>query len=110
MISTFEQMNFERKMQELEEEGGGESDDEIRELKRRLKLRRSELRETARKKNIVGILSDGQTDTTTTDQSASPAYSSPGEEGDTDQLLDSADEEFSGWEQRGVELPGGSAC
>ena len=66
--------------------------------------------------------SDGQTDTTTTDQSASPAYSSPGivnkhceslvkifksilinaknkpkgEEGDTDQLLDSADEEFSG--------------
>ena len=64
--------------------------------------------------------SDGQTDTTTTDQSASPAYSSPGivstqtihieiefdgskytsaytgEEGDTDQVLDSADEEFSG--------------
>jgi len=109
MISTFEQMNFERKMQELEEEGGAESDDEIRELKRRLKMRRSELRETAKHKNIIGILSDGQTDTTTTDQSASPAYSSPGEEGDTDQVLDSADEEFSGWERRGVELPGGSA-
>ena len=29
------QMNFERKMQELEEEGGAESDEEIRELKRR---------------------------------------------------------------------------
>ena len=28
-------MNFERKMQELEEEGGAESDEEIRELKRR---------------------------------------------------------------------------
>merc|ERR1719400_273147 len=110
MISTFEQLNFERKMQEMEEDGGDESDEEIKELKRRLKMRRSELRETsAKNKTPVGILSDGQTDTTTTDQSASPAYSSPGEECDTDQVLDSADEEFSGWEQRGVELPGGSA-
>jgi len=35
MISTFEQLNFERKMQEMEEDGGDESDEEIRELKRR---------------------------------------------------------------------------
>ena len=29
------QLNFERKMQEMEEDGGDESDEEIRELKRR---------------------------------------------------------------------------
>ena len=60
-------------MQEMEEDGGDESDEEIRELKRRfdeknsphsedkpscrLKMRRSELRETSAKNKIpVGIL------------------------------------------------------
>jgi len=58
--------------------------------------------------NFIG---DGQTDTAT-DQSASPAYSSPGEdEADQDQFLDSNDEDFVGFEQQhpAVELPGGSA-
>jgi hypothetical protein len=117
MIATFEQMNFERKMAELEEEevDGAESDDEIRELKQKLKKRRNQLKESAGRGGMSAqsILSDGQTDTTTTtDQSASPAYSSPGEEGGTTDpgVLDSADEDFADWERSGgLELPGGSA-
>jgi len=95
MISTFEQMNFERCLQKIEEtKDDEESDDEIQELKKKLSRRRSEL-ETARRSQ-QGLLSDGQTDdtTATTDQSASPGYSDCEGNETTDLLLDSSDEDF----------------
>ena len=123
MISTFEQMNFERCLQQREEAQGGkynvdktdpserellddkyyESDEEIKDLKMKLSQRRSEL--DARKKAAVesaGLLSDGQTDdtTATTDQSASPGYSDTEGPDLTDRNLDSNDEDFMESEMR----------
>ena len=123
MISTFEQMNFERCLQQREEAQGGkynvdktdpserellddkyyESDEEIKDLKMKLSQRRSEL--DARKKaavESVGLLSDGQTDdtTATTDQSASPGYSDTEGPDLTDRNLDSNDEDFMESEMR----------
>eukprot|EP00092_Neocalanus_flemingeri_P031736 GFUD01034474.1.p1 GENE.GFUD01034474.1~~GFUD01034474.1.p1 ORF type:complete len:784 (-),score=183.43 GFUD01034474.1:2335-4686(-) len=110
MISTFEQMNFERSLKEYEEKKE-ESDDEIRELKFKLKKRRSELKEKEKKSfPSTAILSDGQTDTTTTDQSASPGYSDTEAETENDKLLDSNDEDFVDFEKQTIcEMPEGSA-
>jgi len=109
MISTFEQINFEKSLKEYEDKKE-ESDEEIRELKLKLKKRRSELREKERRAAIAPtILSDGQTDTTTTDQSASPGYSDTEAE-ETDKLLDSNDEDFVDYEkQTKCDIPEGSA-
>jgi len=112
MISTFEQMNFERSLKEYEEEKE-ENDEEIRELKMKLKKRRHELKEKGKDlKTKETILSDGQTDTTTTDQSASPGYSdTEGENNnETDRFLDSNDEDFVEFERQAIcDIPEGSA-
>lgn len=110
MISTFEQINFERSLKEYEEKKE-ESDDEIRELKLKLKKRRNELKENKNKSFLAPtILSDGQTDTTTTDQSASPGYSDTEAETENDKLLDSNDEDFVDFEKQAVcDIPEGSA-
>jgi len=110
MISTFEQINFERSMKEFEEKRE-ECDDEIRELKLKLKKRRNELKEKEKKTfSTSAILSDGQTDTTTTDQSASPGYSDNEAETENDKLLDSNDEDFVDFEKQTMrDIPEGSA-
>ena len=92
VISTFEQMNFERSLDNIEEhddavENDDEDDEEIRRLQNEIRRRRNEKRK--RKQNLTPstCLSDGQTDTVTTDQSASPGYSDIDHD-NTDQVSD----------------------
>jgi len=107
MIGTLEQLNFDTSMRSIDEHE--ESDDEIRELKEKLRMRREEVYSTERrppkttkrgKRNHKksGLSSDGRTDTTgTTDQSGSTDYNS-GDGHDYEAMLDSNDEDFSQFE------------
>ncbi|XP_075214708.1 run domain Beclin-1-interacting and cysteine-rich domain-containing protein rubicon [Lycorma delicatula] len=74
IIAAIEQMKCNRWMG-LVEENVEESDEEINNLKQRIRLRRRQKQEE--KHHTLALLSDGKTDTTTTDQSASPFSSSP---------------------------------
>lgn len=77
IISAIEQVKCNRWMGLLDE-NVEESDEEINNLKQRIRLRRRQKQEEKRHTLIgVALLSDGKTDTTTTDQSASPFSSSP---------------------------------
>ncbi|XP_011505731.1 PREDICTED: run domain Beclin-1 interacting and cysteine-rich containing protein [Ceratosolen solmsi marchali] len=87
MIAAIEQLKCNRQLR-LADEAVDESDEEINNLKQRIRLRRRQRQEERRKGgdndgNGVGtwtrdLLSDGKTDTTTTDQSISPLSTSPG--------------------------------
>ena len=72
-------MNFERSLENIDDnevdfEEEDEDDEEIKRLQSEIRRRRNEKR---RRKQFLTptCLSDGQTDTLTTDQSASPGYS-----------------------------------
>jgi len=125
MIGTLEQLNFDTSMKSIEEEEGEEeSDDEIRVLKQKLRIRREEIYAKERRSRVkrnrrghkdVGILSDGKTDTATTDQSGSTDYNSNDSE-EFERMLDSNDEEFSKFEPGSknflgalLDIPEGSA-
>ncbi|XP_066992565.2 run domain Beclin-1-interacting and cysteine-rich domain-containing protein [Anabrus simplex] len=81
MIAAIEQVKCNRQLRVAEERGevGDESDEEINHLKQRIRLRRRQ-RQQEKQNHLWGVslLSDGKTDTTTTDQSVSPLSSSPG--------------------------------
>uniref|UniRef100_A0A1V1FQN1 Putative cysteine-rich protein 5 n=1 Tax=Reticulitermes speratus TaxID=60591 RepID=A0A1V1FQN1_9NEOP len=81
MIAVIEQVKCNRQLHIAEETGevGDESDEEINHLKQRIRMRRRQRQEEKRRHLIpLSLLSDGKTDTTTTDQSVSPLSSSPG--------------------------------
>ena len=74
------QMNFERSLDNIDEqedpvEEDDEDDEEIRRLQNEIRRRRNEKRKRRQFLTPSSGLSDGQTDTVTTDQSASPGYS-----------------------------------
>ncbi|XP_012286390.1 run domain Beclin-1-interacting and cysteine-rich domain-containing protein isoform X3 [Orussus abietinus] len=78
MIAAIEQIKCNRQLR-LVDETVEESDEEINNLKQRIRLRRRQKQE---EKSRAGtwtrdLLSDGKTDTTTTDQSISPLSTSP---------------------------------
>ncbi|XP_017876260.1 run domain Beclin-1-interacting and cysteine-rich domain-containing protein [Ceratina calcarata] len=77
MIAAIEQVKCNRQWR-LVEEATEESDEEINNLKQRIRLRRRERQEERCKGRIWNreLLSDGKTDTTTTDQSVSPLSTS----------------------------------
>ncbi|RZF40378.1 hypothetical protein LSTR_LSTR008808 [Laodelphax striatellus] len=84
IISAIEQVKC-NQLLGLVDENAYESDEEINSLKQRIRLRRRQKQEE-RRRTLIGIalLSDGKTDTTTTtDQSASPLSSSPGDSSDS---------------------------
>lgn len=68
----------------VQEDGADESDEEIIHLTQRLRLRRHQ-RQQEQRRLVWGVtlLSDGKTDTTTTDQSISPLSTSPGTPSDS---------------------------
>ncbi|XP_021932612.1 run domain Beclin-1-interacting and cysteine-rich domain-containing protein isoform X2 [Zootermopsis nevadensis] len=81
MITAIEQVKCNRQLRIVEDTGevGDESDEEINHLKQRIRMRRRQRQEEKRRHLIpISLLSDGRTDTTTTDQSVSPLSSSPG--------------------------------
>nr|CAD7438648.1 unnamed protein product [Timema bartmani] len=86
MIAAIEQVKCNRQLHLAEEvaEAGDESDEEINHLKQRIRLRRHQ-RQEEKQRHVWGItlLSDGRTDTTTTDQSVSPLSTSPGTPSDS---------------------------
>lgn len=84
IISAIEQVKCNQWLQAAEE-AAEESDEEIIRLKQRIRLRRSQKQEEKRRTlwRNMALLSDGKTDTTTTDQSVSPLSSSSGETSDS---------------------------
>lgn len=84
MISAIEQVKCNRQLNSFEE-NVDESDEEINHLKRRIRFRRRQRQEEKRKVGvwIRDLLSDGKTDTTTTDQSISPLSSSSESQSDS---------------------------
>ncbi|KAJ1519867.1 hypothetical protein ONE63_004109 [Megalurothrips usitatus] len=86
MIAAIEQVkcNKESQASPAQEDGADESDEEIINLKQRLRLRRHQ-RQEERRRLVWGVtlLSDGKTDTTTTDQSISPPSTPPGTPSDS---------------------------
>ncbi|XP_012339895.1 run domain Beclin-1-interacting and cysteine-rich domain-containing protein isoform X2 [Apis florea] len=92
MIAAIEQVKCNRQWR-LMEEAIEESDEEINSLKQRIRLRRRQRQEERCKKRTWNreLLSDGKTDTTTTDQSVSPLSTSsdtPSENISTDDIED----------------------
>ncbi|KAK3925173.1 Run domain Beclin-1-interacting and cysteine-rich domain-containing protein [Frankliniella fusca] len=86
MISAIEQVKCNKEVQTAPttEDGADESDEEIIQLKQRLRLRRHQRQEEQRRLILgVTLLSDGKTDTTTTDQSVSPLSTPPGTPSDS---------------------------
>ncbi|XP_014203887.1 run domain Beclin-1-interacting and cysteine-rich domain-containing protein [Copidosoma floridanum] len=77
MIAAIEQIKCNRELRSADETVD-ESDEEINSLKQRIRLRRRQRQEERRKVWTRDLLSDGKTDTTTTDQSISPLSTSPG--------------------------------
>ncbi|KAL0274218.1 UNVERIFIED_CONTAM: hypothetical protein PYX00_006690 [Menopon gallinae] len=80
MISAIEQMKCNRELRLIEDVNEDESDEEINRLKQRIRLRRRQRLEEKTVKHQIwsaSLLSDGRTDTTTTDQSMSPLSTSP---------------------------------
>ncbi|XP_058795536.1 run domain Beclin-1-interacting and cysteine-rich domain-containing protein isoform X2 [Phymastichus coffea] len=84
MIAAIEQVKCNKQLR-LADEAAEESDEEINSLKQRIRLRRRQRQEERRKGSAVAastwnrdLLSDGKTDTTTTDQSVSPMSTSSG--------------------------------
>ncbi|XP_023704978.1 run domain Beclin-1-interacting and cysteine-rich domain-containing protein isoform X3 [Cryptotermes secundus] len=81
MIAAIEQVKCNHQLSVAEETGevGDESDEEINHLKQRIRMRRRQRQEEKQRHLMpVSLLSDGKTDTTTTDQSVSPLSSSSG--------------------------------
>jgi len=137
MIGTLEHMSFDTSMRSIDE--GEESDEEIRELKERMRLnhaalqqsqlnrsddvpsllkprQKPRLRRPRKATERLKLLSDGRTDTATTDQSNSTDCNSDDNclSGDElDKVLDSNDEEFSLFEPGSKDflkdIPEGSA-
>ncbi|XP_034175276.1 run domain Beclin-1-interacting and cysteine-rich domain-containing protein rubicon isoform X2 [Osmia lignaria lignaria] len=92
MIAAIEQVKC-NKQWSLMEEAAEESDEEINSLKQRIRLRRRQRQEERCKGRTWNrdLLSDGKTDTTTTDQSISPLSTSsdtPSENISTDDIED----------------------
>lgn len=92
MIAAIEQVKC-NKQWRLVEEATEESDEEINSLKQRIRLRRRQRQEERYKGRTWNreLLSDGKTDTTTTDQSISPLSTSsdtPSENISTDDIED----------------------
>ena len=92
MIAAIEQVKCNRQWR-LMEEAAEESDEEINSLKQRIRLRRRQRQEERCKGRAWNrdLLSDGRTDTTTTDQSISPLSTSsdtPSENISTDDVED----------------------
>ncbi|CAD1472848.1 unnamed protein product [Heterotrigona itama] len=92
MIAAIEQVKC-NKQWRLMEEATEESDEEINSLKQRIRLRRRQRQEERYKGRTWNreLLSDGKTDTTTTDQSVSPLSTSsdtPSENISTDDIED----------------------
>lgn len=92
MIAAIEQVKCNRQWR-IMEEAADESDEEINNLKQRIRLRRRQRQEERCKGRIWNrdLLSDGKTDTTTTDQSVSPLSTSsdtPSESISTDDIED----------------------
>lgn len=92
MIAAIEQVKCNRQWR-LMEEATEESDEEINSLKQRIRLRRRQRQEERYKGRTWNreLLSDGKTDTTTTDQSVSPLSTSsdaPSENISTDDIED----------------------
>lgn len=92
MIAAIEQVKC-NKQWRLMEEADEESDEEINSLKQRIRLRRRQRQEERCKGRTWNrdLLSDGKTDTTTTDQSISPLSTSsdtPSENISTDDIED----------------------
>ena len=92
MIAAIEQVKCNRQWR-LMEEATEESDEEINSLKQRIRLRRRQRQEERCKGRTWNrdLLSDGRTDTTTTDQSISPLSTSsdaPSENISTDDVED----------------------
>lgn len=79
MISVIEQMKCNRELRLAEDANEEESDEEINSLKQRIRLRRRQRFEEKQLRHLwnANLLSDGKTDTTTTDQSVSPLSTSP---------------------------------
>lgn len=84
LISAIEHMKCSRTMRRIEEDEDDESDEEIRKLTQRIRIRRREKQREKVLKSIV-LLSDGKTDTTTS-QSASPPLSSHSSDYEIDSL------------------------
>ncbi|OXU29786.1 hypothetical protein TSAR_006955 [Trichomalopsis sarcophagae] len=87
MIAAIEQVKCNRQLRAADE-AADESDEEINDLKQKLRIRRRQRLEERRKGNVGAtwtrdLLSDGKTDTTTTDQSVSPLSTSPGTPSDS---------------------------
>ena len=89
-------MNFERGLDDIDERGDyieeDDDDEEIRRLQSEIRRRRHE-KKRRREMLETGGVSDGVTESVTTDQSASPGYSDIDHD-NTDQVLDSDDEDF----------------
>lgn len=86
MIAAIEQVKCNKEVQTAPapEDVADESDEEIIQLKQRLRLRRHQRQEEQRRLILgVALLSDGKTDTTTTDQSISPLSTPPGTPSDS---------------------------
>ncbi|KAJ8684242.1 hypothetical protein QAD02_020034 [Eretmocerus hayati] len=87
MIAAIEQLKCNKQLH-LADEAVEESDEEINSLKQRIRIRRRQ-RQEERRKGVAApwsrelLLSDGRTDTTTTDQSVSPLSTSPGSASDS---------------------------
>lgn len=83
MIAAIEQVKCNKQLN-LADETIEESDEEINNLKQRIRLRRRQRQaEKHRGAWSRDLLSDGKTDTTTTDQSVSPLSTSPGTPSDS---------------------------
>ncbi|XP_034230440.1 run domain Beclin-1-interacting and cysteine-rich domain-containing protein isoform X2 [Thrips palmi] len=86
MIAAIEQVKCNKEIPAVpvQEDGADESDEEIIHLTQRLRLRRHQ-RQVEQRRLLWGVtlLSDGKTDTTTTDQSISPLSTSPGTPSDS---------------------------
>ncbi|XP_049801499.1 run domain Beclin-1-interacting and cysteine-rich domain-containing protein isoform X1 [Schistocerca nitens] len=81
IIAAIEQMKCNRKLCVSRENNavGEESDEDMYHLKQRIRIRRRQCQEEKQHQAWnTSLLSDGKTDTTTTDQSVSPLSTSPG--------------------------------
>ncbi|XP_043284553.1 run domain Beclin-1-interacting and cysteine-rich domain-containing protein [Venturia canescens] len=93
MIAAIEQVKCNRQLRSIDETVD-ESDEEINNLKQRIRMRRRQRQVEQRKAGNWSreLLSDGKTDTTTTDQSVSPLSSSPGTPSDNTISTDGVDD------------------
>ncbi|KAL7296016.1 hypothetical protein TKK_0010571 [Trichogramma kaykai] len=82
MIAAIEQLKCNRRMRLAADEAVDESDEEIKHLQQRIRMRRRQREAERRPPHATNwsrdLLSDGKTDTTTTDQSVSPLSTSSG--------------------------------